>query len=816
MNRALRIPERWRLAGRVLAVVGIASAVTVTGLPGIETDTATAAPRAVAARVKPGAKRCDVKNLGKPYQSTPTNSGFPNDPTGSNFSAWQGNPKNFNYDLPGKAYDGVKPPTAADKTKALSKVSNDTEKNYKAWQKIADKSGNPEDRKFEIYARYFHNTEGLTFDHWFEHRFIRNQTNNHKGSAFERQLVRDFRLVGPDWLCEVTVELIDAQGNVVETRRYDAYNQKTKEFNEFKSNSELTNKQLAKDRKIARFMPDHKFRFTGAKPFTEGQRKKIDNLNRYVNRLRPGQTNQVRGNQRIYNPVPRTKPIRGYSDYQRWFAPGCQGGQGRLQLAAASSCGTRGPLNDRINGSGKTLEEAKKIQADARRLDPRGTLPRGGPGGVDFTTLELRYVGGLGKGKGMQYSMRADQMPNPDENPGFGGEARMQLSSDALFTWLALTPEKFWVNLNPDQPDKIMDAKFGRTDAGRVLLEADYLMKEDFAEALNPKKHAGGKRYWDTAPRQNGLPCFPGVRFWAEPKTAQVREQDGGIYILDAPLKVSAEWLDIEWEAPGSTECKGLTDAQKKSMEASVRVNIVPLMEERVNNDKRYADLRAVYTARVAAEYIRQQDAKAPTGFREIINSNDVAAWPLRAPHDKWTRDDVYQKYMKSLREGIEWFELEYGGKVFNQGVGGVDFSKQPKRNITQTRFNVEHRTLDTTTKTSLQSDDVSYRDTDTLYLGGSGNIEAGGEDPGPDPTPTPTDDPKPTDPPSTPAPDPSTPGDDGKPTPPANKPDPDGDLADTGSNTPVGLISGIAAAVVTAGAALVWWMRRRRQDATG
>ncbi|WP_149182307.1 LAETG motif-containing sortase-dependent surface protein [Streptomyces sp. TRM49041] len=284
---------------------------------------------------------------------------------------------------------------------------------------------------------------------------------------------------------------------------------------------------------------------------------------------------------------------------------------------------------------------------------------------------------------------------------------------------------------------------------------------------------------------------------------------------------MSAEWLDIEWEAPGSTECKGLTDAEKKSMEASVRVNIVPLMEERVDNDKRYADLRrAVYTARVAAEYIRQQDAKAPTDFREIIDSSDVAAWPLRAPHDKWTREDVYQKYMKSPREGIEWFELEYGGQVFNQGVGGVDFSKQPKRNITRTRFNVEHRTLDTTTKTSLQSDDVSDRDTDTLYLGGSGNIEADGEDPGPGPnlgpTPTPTDDPKPTAPPSTPAPDPSTPGDDGKPTPSANRPDPDGDLADTGSNTPIGLISGIAAAVVAAGAALVWWMRRRRQDATG
>ncbi|MFJ6461117.1 hypothetical protein ACIQM0_08660 [Streptomyces sp. NPDC091387] len=820
MNTALRIPERWRLAGRVLAAFGIASAITMTGLPGMETDTATAAPRAVSARIKPGAQRCDTKNLGRAEQSTPKNSGFPDDPTGSNFSAWQGKPKNFTYELPGRAYDGVKPPTAANKAEAMSKVPNDTEKNYKAWQKIADASGDPEDRRFEIYARYFHNKEGLTFDHWFEQRFIRNQINNHKGSSFERQLVRDFRLVGPDWLCEVTVELIDAQGNVVDTRRYDAYNKRTKEFNEFKSNSELTNKQLAKDRQVARLMPDHKFRVTGAKAFTATQRKKIDNLNRYVNRLRPGQTNQVRGNQRTYNPVPRTKPIKGYSDHQRWFAPGCQGGQGGTQLAAASNCGTRGPLNDRINGSGKTLEEAKRIQADARRLDTRGTLPRGGPGGVDFTTLELRYVGGLGKGKGMQYSMRADQMPDPDENPGFGGEARMRLSSDALFTWLALTPEKFWVNLNPDEPDRVMDATFGRTDAGRVLLESDLEMKHDFAEALNPDKHAGAKRYWDTAPRQNGMPCFPGVRFWIEPKPAQVREQDGGIYILDAPLKVSTQWLDVEWQAPGSDECKDLTDTQKHAIEANVRTNVLPLVEERVNTDADYADLRAVYTARVAAEYVRQQDAKSPTDFHKIIDSNDASAWPLRAPNENWTREGVHKRYMDSLKEGIEWFELEYGGEVHNLGVGGVDFSKQPKKNISRTRFNVEHRTLDTTTKTSLQSDDVSYQETDTLYLGGGKPTEGDGGSPEPTPTPTPTS--------TKPGPDPSTPGDHPSPSapapthaggntqPPANRPDPDGGLADTGSDTPVGLISGIAAAVVVAGAALMWWMRRRRQDATG
>ncbi|MCQ0025060.1 LPXTG cell wall anchor domain-containing protein, partial [Streptomyces somaliensis DSM 40738] len=58
-------------------------------------------------------------------------------------------------------------------------------------------------------------------------------------------------------------------------------------------------------------------------------------------------------------------------------------------------------------------------------------------------------------------------------------------------------------------------------------------------------------------------------------------------------------------------------------------------------------------------------------------------------------------------------------------------------------------------------------------------------------------------------------PGDTGRPVPPPAE-GPDGDLADTGSDTPVGLISTIAIATVAAGGALTWWMRRRRSDTDG
>ena len=214
-------------------------------------------------------------------------------------------------------------------------------------------------------------------------------------------------------------------------------------------------------------------------------------------------------------------------------------------------------------------------------------------------------------------------MPDPDENPGYGGQAKMQLASDAMFTWLALTPEKFWVNLNPDEPDRIMDSKFASTDAGRVLLEADLRMKHDFYNAMDPKTDLG-KRYWAALPKQNGYPCMPGLRNWIEPKPAKVREQDGGIYILDAPLRLKSDRAEDHHPGPGGPSCDPI-EAEIKADAAGRRLDDRARGREAPSTPApQYADLRRVYTSRVAAEWIRQQDAKTPTDFRSIINSNNV------------------------------------------------------------------------------------------------------------------------------------------------------------------------------------------------
>lgn len=54
----------------------------------------------------------------------------------------------------------------------------------------------------------------------------------------------------------------------------------------------------------------------------------------------------------------------------------------------------------------------------------------------------------------------------------------------------------FQVNLSPTESDRIIELELGRTDVGKVMLEADLLLKKTAARLLHPD-HPLGARFWD-------------------------------------------------------------------------------------------------------------------------------------------------------------------------------------------------------------------------------------------------------------------------------------------------------------------------------
>ncbi|WP_054569960.1 hypothetical protein [Frankia sp. R43] len=298
------------------------------------------------------------------------------------------------------------------------------------------------------------------------------------------------------------------------------------------------------------------------------------------------------------------------------------------------------------------------------------------PGGVDFTTLELRYLSD--SGSGLEYAFNARRDPLAGDPRASTGLTVAQETSDAFFVWLALDPSTFWVNLSPNEPDRIVDAELGRTDVGRILLEADLRMKQTSAELIHPDT-ALGQEYW--ARSQGG--CLT-ERNWIVPAPASVREDGDSLYILDAPLDVQTEATHT---LPGGTgtagSCPGQDPAVTAAEEELYRTLVLPKLKEQINTAPEYADLRRVYLARIAAEWYRARTLRHHATYADVIDSGDVDRWTTESG---WKPRDTFDAYVRSYREGE--FDLtrqvESGGVVttYRYFYGGVDFSHVPMRAV--------------------------------------------------------------------------------------------------------------------------------------
>lgn len=290
--------------------------------------------------------------------------------------------------------------------------------------------------------------------------------------------------------------------------------------------------------------------------------------------------------------------------------------------------------------------------------------PGSNPGGIDFSTLQLRYLSEAPGGR-LQYAFAASGASPSMHNVEQGRIAAVQ-ASDAFFVWLSMPRSSFWVNLNPNEPDRIVDAKLGTTDVGRILLQADFAMKKLVGKLIYPKSPLG-KKYWATSHPGSCLD----TRQWIVPAPATVYEHDGGISIIKAPLNVKME----------SQYLKGQSKADScvhpdAGMEKAFRTLVLPRVVQAVNHAPQFAELRRVYLSRVAAEWYRTKHGR-DGALRSLIDSGNVSDWRAMKA---WSPRRVFNQYVYSFKH--KEFRVKErtrkGHKVYikTYTYGGVDFSK--------------------------------------------------------------------------------------------------------------------------------------------
>jgi hypothetical protein len=320
-------------------------------------------------------------------------------------------------------------------------------------------------------------------------------------------------------------------------------------------------------------------------------------------------------------------------------------------------------------------------------------------GGIDFSSLELRYVADR-EGRGIRYAFRG----RPGATDPRLGLQLAQDASDAFFVWLALPPDKFWVNLNPTEPDRIIDPVFAQSDAGRVLLEADLALKKVVAPLVRPDTPSGSQFWGELEALYGDRPdqaCFS-VRQWIVPERATVYTTGDELYVLDAPLTVKME-SEFIGGFPGGG-CPQGNDAFETAKEKIYRRLILPAVVQAVNTAPEFAALRRVYLSRIAAEWFRRRHARDRSAIGRIADSGNIRRWRAVTP---WNAIDVFNRYLESVRNG-EWTydrRVRVNGReyILTTVFGGVDFSRTPRAKVTRRDFRKRWPRLASRVKQSLR-----------------------------------------------------------------------------------------------------------------
>lgn len=374
--------------------------------------------------------------------------------------------------------------------------------------------------------------------------------------------------------------------------------------------------------------------------------------------------------------------------------------------------------------AGSSVPPVKGCGESAPAEDPyadRLGQAAGSPGGIDFSTLELRYL--ALDPDGVKYAFRANPSAGGQPQPAGDGVRNSLQTSDAFFVWLALRPTQFWVNLKPNEPDKIMDPELARTDVGRIMLEADLALKRKSAWLIHPKTKLG-RRLWNAIGS-----CLPPERLWITPDVAKVHETKDQLYILDAPLKVNVQKWDYQPKpgdprpSIGAVGCPAMSEAKQQRITRTYTRLVIPELTKRVNHDKEFAALRRIYLSRVAAQWYRDRSNDQQTTFAGIIDSGKINRW-LR--HDRWQPEQTFRKYLHSFTKGEyhatrSWTKGNVT-KRWTLVVGGVQFGAVPMEDVDGAAFTKDWSAMQRAVAGSL--DAGTSTSGGARWLGGTGPVD--------------------------------------------------------------------------------------------
>ncbi len=330
-------------------------------------------------------------------------------------------------------------------------------------------------------------------------------------------------------------------------------------------------------------------------------------------------------------------------------------------------------------------------------------------GGINFTSIKLGYISVNEADSGdlnFDYIFRAQKANGTSAGIGFNNAS--SLSLNAFITGLSVPNNKFWVNLGPDEPDRIIDDQLRESEVGRIMLEADLQMKRDFAKYTCAHETDNASMDRLLAEKKNSLvqQCmdkFPGeikdltnvhfthtIRYWIVPDKIYAYTNGNEIYIINATLAINSIVEETHFrlsdQDPGMLSA-GCRDELNRSVEEYSEYDrkieermITPNVIEDVNRGEEYENLREVYVALALSQWYKSNIARSNILLNSFESSNSTAS----TTSTPWTPTEIWGRYIDSIKNNDErctwWFNTTTKtatgtiNKTILRSRGGVRF----------------------------------------------------------------------------------------------------------------------------------------------
>jgi hypothetical protein len=384
-------------------------------------------------------------------------------------------------------------------------------------------------------------------------------------------------------------------------------------------------------------------------------------------------------------------------------------------------------------------------------------------GGVNFSHVELTAIStNLTVTPSGQYGFFNYVLRGEKEKSGTATidvRNSSELAYNTFFVGLFMPNNLFWVNLNPWEPNRLLGDGLEKTDAGRVMLEADLQMKKDFANYKNPCESDVGAQYWKKLDEksdqlvQNLKKKYPNdfnekdiitfstvSRNWIVPDKINAQGTGDTIYLESATLKIESEPVyehsqyDVKdrltflfSQSVKDDLAAAAKEYGKYSMELQDEM-IRPLVIRDINTQKEYADLRTVYHSLILAQWYKNKFQSSPALFSDEFNSGKIVSYESDTP---WKPESTWQAYRTSFEE----HEYEcIKTQEFTQGTtkitstktyegGGVKFDNIPL-SITEPPSQKIQTILTEATVNYYASDEDNYYIGEPVFVYGTTNTE--------------------------------------------------------------------------------------------